>query len=235
MDGYARQIPLIGEEGQEKLMKSRVLVVGAGGLGSVVITYLVSAGIGKIGIVDGDVVEEHNLQRQFIHAGNVGKNKALSAMEFVERLNPDVEVEAYPFNLNESNIAIAKHYDVVVACPDNFETRLILNDFCVRNDIPMVHGAIYGFEGEVTTVVGSPCYRCLYSSFPKQEERFTPVFGFTCGVAGSIQCAETIKVLLGMEVLRGKLLRFDLRSMEFFTIEYERNPNCLACKNRKEG
>ena len=230
MDRYVRQIPLIGEEGQEKLMKSSVLVVGAGGLGSVVITYLASAGIGKLGIVDGDIVEEHNLQRQFIHANNIGKNKAVSAMEFIEKLNPDIEVEVYPFHLDESNVSIAKHYDVVVACPDNFETRLILNDFCVKNGIPMVHGAIYGFEGEITTIIGSPCYRCLYMGFPKQEIRLTPIFGFTCGVAGSIQCAEVVKVILGMEVLRGKLLRFDLRNMEFITIEFERNPKCPTCK-----
>ncbi len=230
MDRYIRQIPLVGVEGQEKLMDSKVLVVGAGGLGSVVVTYLACAGVGKIGIVDGDVVEEHNLQRQFIHAGNVGKNKAVSAMEFVERLNPDVEVEVYPFNLNERNVRIAKDYDVVASCPDNFETRLILNDFCVRNGIPMVHGAVYGFEGEVTTVTGSPCYRCLYSSFPKQEKvGDSPIFGFTCGVTGSIQCAEVVKVILGMEVLKGKLLRFDLRCNDFFTVEYEKSDRCNVC------
>ena len=233
MDRYIRQISLIGKEGQEKLMNSRVLVVGAGGLGSVVITYLASAGIGKIGIVDGDVVEEHNLQRQFIHAGRVGKNKALSAMEFIESLNPEVEVEIYPFNIDEKNVSIAKHYDVVVACTDNFETRLILNDFCVRNRIPFVHGAVYGFEGEVTTVVGSPCYRCLYSSFPKQNGIDTaPIMGFTCGVTGSVQCAEVIKVILGMDVLKGKLLRFDLRTMDFFVVEYDINPKCICRKYR---
>ncbi len=229
MERYKRQVLLIGREGQEILMESKVLVVGAGGLGSVVITYLASAGIGKIGIVDGDVVEEHNLQRQFIHAGKIGKNKAISAMEFVEILNPDVEVEVYPFEINDKNVKIAKDYDVVVLCPDNFETRLIVNDFCIRNEIPFVHGAVYGFEGEVTTVTGSPCYRCLYSSFPKQKIGISPIFGFTCGVAGSIQCAEVIKILLGMETLKGKLLRFDLKNMEFFEIEYM--PRCPICKN----
>ncbi len=229
MERYKRQVLLIGREGQEILMESKVLVVGAGGLGSVVITYLASAGIGKIGIVDGDVVEEHNLQRQFIHAGKIGKNKAISAMEFVENLNPDVEVEVYPFEIDDKNVKIAKDYDVVVLCPDNFETRLIVNDFCIRNEIPFVHGAVHGFEGEVTTVTGSPCYRCLYSSFPKQKIGISPIFGFTCGVAGSIQCAEVIKILLGMETLKGKLLRFDLKNMEFFEIEYM--PRCPICKN----
>ena len=232
LDRYTRQLPLIGKEGQEKLLESSVLVVGAGGLGSIVITYLASAGIGRIGILDGDTVEEHNLQRQFIHAGNVGMNKAESAGVFVERLNPDVEVEVYPYKLDESNLSIVERYDVVVACPDNFETRLLLNDKCVSMGKPLVHGAVYGFEGEVTTITGSPCYRCLYMSFPKQKaEGITPIIGFTCGVAGSIQSAEVIKVLLGMEVLRGRLLRFDLRTMEFFEIRYERYPNCPTCSS----
>jgi len=225
---YLRQIPLIGKEGQKKLKKSSVLVVGAGGLGSVVITYLACAGIGKIGVVDGDVVEEHNLQRQFIHAEKIGKNKAISAMEFIERLNPEVEIEIYPFNVNEKNVNIAMNYDVVVSCLDNFESRLILNDFCVKNDIPMIHGAVYGFEGEVTTIIESPCYRCLYLSFPKQDTTDTPIMGFTCGVTGSIQCSEAIKVILGMDVLKGRLLRFDLRGMDFFEIKFDKNPSCLC-------
>ncbi|RLI85836.1 MAG: adenylyltransferase [Archaeoglobales archaeon] len=229
MDRYIRQIPVIGERGQERLIDSSVLIVGAGGLGSVVLTYLASAGVGRIGIVDGDIVEEHNLQRQFVHAGKIGKNKAISAMDFVERLNPNVEVEAYPFNVNEKNVKVAKHYDVVALCPDNFEVRLILNDFCIENGIPFVHGAVYGFEGEVTTVIGSPCYRCLYLKFPKQKNS-TPIMGFTCGVTGSIQSAEVIKVILDMEVLKGRLLRFDLRSMDFFEVKYDRDSRCICKK-----
>lgn len=230
MEKYRRQISIIGREGQEKLLNSKVLVVGAGGLGSAVITYLASAGIGKLGIVDGDVVEEHNLQRQFIHSGNVGMSKAKSACEFVRDLNPDVDVRAYPFNITAENAEIVRKYDLVVSCPDNFETRLLLNDVCLMFRKPLVHGAVYAFEGEVTTISGSPCYRCLYMSFPKQESVEPSIFGFTCGVVGSIQSAEAIKALLGMETLRGRLLRIDLLNMEFFEVRYSKNPNCICSK-----
>ncbi len=227
---YSRQLELIGEDGQRKLRRAKVLVVGAGGLGSPVIAYLAGAGVGRIGIVDGDVVEEHNLQRQIIHAGNVGKNKAESAKEFVERLNPEVEAVAYPFHLNSDNVEeLVREYDVVVSCPDNFETRLLLNDFCVKLGRPMVHGAIYGFEGEIMTVRGSPCYRCLYVSFPKVDASAVQVMGFTAGFFGCVQASEAVKLILGMEVLEGKLFRGDLRSMEFFTIDVKPNPNCPAC------
>ncbi len=234
MNRYIRQIPLIGEEGQERLMRAKVLVVGAGGLGSPVISYLAAAGIGKLGIVDGDVVEEHNLQRQVIHAGNVGMNKAESAKMFVERLNPDVEVEAYPFDIDPSNvIEIVKDYDVVVSCPDNFKTRLLLNDACRILGKPLVHAAIFGFEGEATTIVDTPCYRCLYATFPKVEEvKDTPVMGFTAGFFGCIQASETVKLILGMDVLKGRLFRGDLRTMEFFEIEVSTNPKCPVCSGK---
>ncbi len=231
MDRYIRQIPIIGEEGQKKLKKAKVLVVGAGGLGSPVISYLAAAGVGRMGIVDGDLVEEHNLQRQIIHAGNVGMNKAESAKAFVERLNPEVKVEAYPFNITPENVLeIVKKYDVIVSCPDNFETRLLLNDACRILGRPMVHAAIFGFEGEAMTIVDTPCYRCLYSSFPKVDRTSTAVMGFTAGFFGCVQASETVKLILGMEVLRGKLFRGDLRTMEFFEVEIDTNPNCPVCK-----
>ena len=231
---YIRQIPIIGEEGQKKLMKAKVLVVGAGGLGSSVIAYLASAGVGKLGIADGDVVEEHNLQRQIIHAGNIGMNKAESAKKFVEKLNPDVDVVAYPFNINPSNVLeIVKDYDIVVSCPDNFGTRLLLNDACRILGKPMVHAAIFGFEGEAMTIVDTPCYRCLYTTFPKMEGgAATAVMGFTAGLFGCIQASEAIKLILGMEVLKGRLLRIDLRTMEFFDVEISTNPNCPICNGR---
>jgi len=230
MDRYLRQLELIGEEGQRKISKAKVLVVGAGGLGSPVIAYLAGAGVGKLGIADGDIVEEHNLQRQIIHAGKVGMNKAESAKEFVESINPDVEVVAYPFHVTSENVEdLVKEYDIVVSCPDNFKTRLLLNDACIKFGKPMVHGAIYGFEGEIMTITGSPCYRCLYMSFPKVDASAIAVMGFTAGFFGCIQASETIKLILGMEVLEGKLFRGDLRSMEFFTIEIKPNPNCPTC------
>jgi len=231
---YIRQIPIIGEDGQKKLMKAKVLVVGAGGLGSPVIAYLAAAGIGRLGIVDGDVVEEHNLQRQIIHAGNVGMNKAESAKKFVEMLNPDVEVIAYPFNIDPSNVLeIVREYDVVVSCPDNFSTRLLLNDACKILRKPMVHAAIFGFEGEAMTIVDTPCYRCLYTTFPKIEEEIsTAIMGFTAGFFGCIQASEVIKIVLGKDVLKGRLLRVDLQTMEFFEIEVSTNPNCPICSGK---
>ncbi len=234
LNRYIRQLPIIGEDGQKKLMKAKVLVVGAGGLGSPVIAYLAAAGVGKLGIVDGDVVEEHNLQRQIIHVGNVGMNKAESAKRFVEKLNPDVEVIAYPFNINPFNVLeIVKEYDVIVSCPDNFSTRLLLNDACKILGKPMVHAAIFGFEGEAMTIVDTPCYRCLYTTFPKIEgEIATATMGFTAGFFGCIQASEAIKLILGMDVLKDRLLRIDLRTMEFFEVEVSTNPNCPVCNGK---
>ncbi len=234
---YLRQIQVIGEEGQRRIRRAKVLVVGAGGLGSSAIAYLAGAGVGKLGIVDGDRVEEHNLQRQIIHAGRIGMNKAESAKRFVEDLNPEVEVDAYPFHINPDNVVeIVKEYDVVVSCPDDFNTRLMLNDACKILGKPMVHAAIYGFEGEAITIVDSPCYRCLYMSFPRMEgEHARAVMGFTAGVFGCIQASEAIKLILGMEVLKGRLLRADLRAMEFFEVRVERNPKCPTCGGRLKG
>jgi len=230
---YIRQIMIIGEEGQEKLSKAKVLVVGAGGLGSVVIAYLSAAGVGKLGIVDGDVVEEHNLQRQIIHAGNIGMNKAESAEKFVKNLNPDVDVISYPFNLTPSNVIdIIKEYDIVVSCPDNLTTRYLLNDACRILGKPMVHAAIYGFEGEAMTIVDTPCYRCIYpEAMPISEQ--VPVMGFTAGFFGCIQCAETIKLILGKkDILKGKMLRVDLSTMEWTEIKVITNPKCPVCNGK---
>ena len=234
---YLRQIPVIGEEGQRKLRRAKVLVVGAGGLGSAAIAYLACAGVGKLGIADGDAVEEHNLQRQIIHAGRVGMNKAKSARIFVEELNPEVDVEDYPFHITPDNaVEIVKRYDVVVSCPDDFATRLLLNDTCKMLGKPMVHAAIYAFEGEAITIVDSPCYRCLYMKFPRMEgEHARAVMGFTAGLFGCIQASEAIKLILGMEVLSGRMLRADLRTMEFFEIKIDRNPECPTCSGKLKG
>lgn len=223
---------VFGEEGQKKLFKAKVLVVGAGGLGSAVIQYLAAAGIGKLGIVDGDVVEEHNLQRQTIHAGNVGMNKAESAKLFVEKLNPEVEVLAYPFNIAPKNVLeIIKNYDVVVSCPDNFKVRYLLNDACKIEEKPFIHAAIYGFEGEAFTVIDTPCYRCLFPQAP--EINGLAVIGSTAGLFGCIQASETIKVITGYgNPLEGKLLRIDLSTMEFFEVKFKTNPNCPVCNGK---
>ena len=229
---YLRQIPLIGKDGQERLFKAKVLVVGAGGLGSAAIQYLAAAGIGKLGIVDGDIVEEHNLQRQTIHAGNVGMNKAESARLFVEKLNPDVDVVAYPFDLSPYNVLeIISKYDVVVSCPDNFKTRYLLNDACKIEKKSFVHAAIHGFEGEAFTVVNTPCYRCI---FPIASNiRSLAVIGSTAGLFGCIQAAETIKLITGYgEVLNGRLIRVDLSTMDFIEIKFKTNKNCPVCSGK---
>lgn len=234
MERYVRQIivPEFGEEGQKKLFNAKVLVVGAGGLGSPVIAYLAAAGVGKLGIVDGDVVEVSNLQRQIIHAGKLGMNKAESAKEFVEKLNPDVEVEIYPYTVTPNNVMdLIADYDVVVSCPDNLVTRYILNDACRVAGKPMVHAAIYGFEGEAMTIKKSPCYRCIFPEAPEGAGT-RAVMGFTAGLFGCIQAAETIKLIAGLPTLEGKLLRIDLLTMEVFEIPFSENPNCPICSGK---
>jgi len=232
---YIRQIMLseFGEDGQERLFKAKVLVVGAGGLGSAAITYLAAAGVGELGIVDGDIVEEHNLQRQTIHAGKVGMNKAESAKIFVEELNPDVEVVAYPFNITPDNVMeLVKEYDVVVLCPDNLATRYLVNDACMLTGTPFVHSAIGDFEGEVMTVTQTPCYRCVFPEAPEQINHEVGVMGFTAGFFGCIQAAETIKLIAGLRTLAGKYLRVNLLSMEFITVDLKRNPECPVCSGK---
>ncbi|AGK61034.1 Dinucleotide-utilizing enzymes involved in molybdopterin and thiamine biosynthesis family 2 [Archaeoglobus sulfaticallidus PM70-1] len=234
MERYIRQlmIPYFGEEAQEKLLSSKVLIVGAGGLGSPVIMYLSSAGVGELTIVDFDAVEKTNLQRQVIHAGKIGWNKAESAMEFVSKLNPDVYVRTLKEKIEPGNVMdIINGHDLVVSCPDNFRTRFLLNDACRIKGIPLIHGAIFEFEGEAMTITdSSPCYRCLY---PEAYPEKTPgIIGATAGVIGSIQAVEAIKVLTGLGDLLDCLLRVDLLSMELFKIEIKRRDDCPICNGR---
>ncbi len=229
-DRYVRQIQVFGEEGQEKLANARVLVVGAGGLGSAVIAYLAAAGVGRLGIVDGDIVEKSNLQRQIIHAGKIGENKAESAAEFVEKVNPEVVVDIYPYNVNPKNVEkLVGPYDVIVGCPDNFETRYLLNDECLKENKPFVHAAVYSMEGEVAVFRGSPCYRCYLPKVPETTGR--AIVGVTAGIFGCLQAAEVIKIITGYcDVLFGKVLRGDLCSMSFFTIELTTREGCICTK-----
>lgn len=232
---YKRQIEVFGIVGQEKLMKAKVLVVGAGGLGSPVIAYLAAAGVGRIGIVDGDYVEESNLQRQIIHAGNLKENKAESAAKFVEKLNPHVVVDIYPYSINPKNaIDLIKPYDVVVGCPDDFKTRYIVNDACMLLGKPFVHAAVYGWEGELSVFTGKPCYRCYLPKAPTEIGR--AIVGSTAGVFGSIQSAEVIKLITGSgEIMKGRIMRGDLASMDFFSFEISGNPECPVCSGRLRG
>jgi molybdopterin/thiamine biosynthesis adenylyltransferase len=237
---YARQLimPEIGGKGQVKLLKSKAIVVGAGGLGSAAIQYLAGAGVGKIGIVDGDSVDITNLQRQTIHAGNLGMNKAESAAKFVKTLNPDVEVEVYPENVNVNNVRdIIREYDVVVDCTDNFPSRFLLNDACVMEKIPLVHSAVLRFIGEIMTIVpDSACYRCVFpeapppGSVPSCQE--AGIAGVATGIFGVMQATEAIKLILGLEILENKMLYADLLTMEFDLIDIRKDRNCPVCSGK---
>ena len=226
---------VFGEGGQKRLREASVLVVGAGGLGSPVIAYLAAAGVGRIGIVDADSVEESNLQRQIIHAGNIGKNKAESAAEFVKKLNPDVEVDIYPFSLTPKNVLdTIKPYDVVVGCPDSFRVRYMLNDACMLLRKPFVHAAVYAWEGEVGAFFGKPCYRCYLPASPEESGR--AIVGATTGAFGCLQPAEVIKIINGSgKTLSGKLVIGDLAEMDFFTINIPKNIDCPVCSGRLKG
>ncbi len=237
---YHRQIilPGIGERGQALLGSSRVLLVGAGGLGSPAALYLAAAGVGTIGIVDGDTVDLSNLHRQIIHdTPAVGTRKVDSARETLARLNPDVEVVPFDLRLDAGNaLEILAGWDVVVDGSDNFPTRYLVNDACVLLGIPCVYGAIFRFEGQASVFgsPGGPCYRCLFRDPPPPD--LVPgceeagVLGVLPGIVGSIQAAETLKLLLGTgRSLAGRLLLIDAGTMEFRELEIRRDPDCPLC------
>jgi adenylyltransferase/sulfurtransferase len=239
LDRYSRHIIMdeIGPEGQAKLLDGSVLVVGAGGLGSPVVQYLAAAGVGRLGIVDDDEVERSNLQRQIVHAdADVGRPKAESAAEYVTDLNPDVAVEPQVERVDTDNAAaLVSEYDVVVDASDNFRTRYLLNDVSRLQDTPLVHGAIYRFEGQATTLVpDGPCYRCLFPEAPEPGEvpdcATTGVLGVLPGTVGCIQATEAAKLLLDTgEVLDGRLLFYDAMDMSFETVPYAADPDCPVC------
>ncbi|MEI8406060.1 MAG: molybdopterin-synthase adenylyltransferase MoeB [Actinomycetes bacterium] len=231
-------LPEVGEKGQQKLLESKVLMLGAGGLGSPSALYLAAAGIGTIGIIDMDVVDESNLQRQILHnLDRVGMRKVDSARKTIELINPDVTVETYDTRLGADNILdIIDGYDVIVDGTDNFPTRYLVNDAALLKRIPVVHGSIFRFEGQITVFdpyVG-PCYRCMIPEPPPAE--LAPscaeagVLGVLPGIVGSIQALETIKVLLGLgETLVGRLLAFDALEESFRAFKVRRDPECPAC------
>ena len=238
---YSRHllIPEVGEEGQRKLLDSRILLIGAGGLGSPASLYLAAAGVGRIGIVDDDVVDASNLQRQIIHSTQrLGEPKAQSAKDTIEALNPDVEVVTYRERLSSENVdrILADGWDVIVDGADNFPTRYLVNDASVWHDIPVVHGSIYRFEGQVTVFKpnAGPCYRCLFPQPPPPE--LAPscaeggVLGVLPGIIGSLQASEALKLALGVgESLAGRLLLFDALSTDFSEVLLRRDPDCPVC------
>jgi len=239
LDRYSRHIIMdeVGPDGQERLLDGRALVLGAGGLGSPVVQYLAAAGVGTLGIVDDDVVELSNLQRQIVHGDDdVGEPKVDSAADFVADLNPDVDVETYETRIGPDDArGLLADYDVVVDCTDNFETRYVVNDAARLEATPVVHGAIYKFEGQATTLrPDGPCYRCLFPEPPEPgvvpDCAATGVLGVLPGTMGCIQATEAVKLLLDVgEPLAGRLLFYDAMDMTFDTAPYARNPDCPAC------
>jgi molybdopterin/thiamine biosynthesis adenylyltransferase len=228
----------VGEQGQFKLLDSRVLLIGAGGLGSPAAYYLAAAGVGTIGIIDSDVVEESNLQRQILHnTKRVGQYKAESARETLEALNPDVKVITYIERLDETNVTrILADYDVILDGTDNFPTRYLLNDAALLANKPVVHGSVFRFEGQLTVFKPNegPCYRCLYPEPPPPE--LAPscaeagVLGVLPGIIGLLQATETIKLLLGIgDPLVGRLMTYDGLAGEFSELHLFRDPACPAC------
>jgi molybdopterin/thiamine biosynthesis adenylyltransferase/rhodanese-related sulfurtransferase len=238
---YSRHllIPEVGIEGQTKLLQSRVLLIGAGGLGSPASLYLAAAGVGTLGIVDDDRVDASNLQRQIAHSTeSLGDWKVDSAKRTLEALNPDVDVVGYKERLTSENVEriLADGWDVILDGADNFPTRYLVNDASVWHDIPVVHGSIYRFEGQVTVFKpgAGPCYRCLFPTPPPPE--LAPscaeggVLGVLPGIVGSLQASETIKLLLGIgDSLVGRLLLFDALATEFNEVRLRKDPACPVC------
>lgn len=242
MERYSRHLlmPEVGEAGQLKLLGSKVLLIGAGGLGSPAAFYLAAAGVGTIGIVDHDVVDRSNLQRQILHCDQrVGQSKVGSARQTLTALNPGITIVPHELRLTSANVEqVLAGYDVVIDGSDNFPTRYLVNDACVKLGLPNVHGSVYRFEGQVTVFWPrggrGPCYRCLYPEPPPAE--FAPscaeagVLGVLPGVIGLLQATEAIKLLLGIgEPLIGRLLYYDALRAEFRSLELPRDARCRYC------
>ena len=231
-------LPEVGEAGQQKLLESKVLLLGAGGLGSPAALYLAAAGVGTIGIVDMDVVDASNIQRQILHnTERIGDRKVDSAKKTLTAMNPDVNVVTYDVRIGADNIVdLFSGYDLVVDGTDNFPTRYLVNDASLLTHTPVVHGSIFRFEGQVSVFdpYNGPCYRCLVPEPPPPE--LAPscaeagVLGVLCGIIGSLQAVEAVKLLLGIgEPLVGRLLAYDALAEEFRTFKVRRDPSCPAC------
>jgi adenylyltransferase/sulfurtransferase len=241
IERYSRQIlvPDLGGKGQIRLRQARVLVIGAGGLGSPAAFYLAAAGVGTLGLVDSDRVELSNLQRQILHATpDIGRHKVESARAKLTLLNPDVEISLYPARFEEDNGAdIARDYHFIIDGSDNFSTKFLVNDLAIKLDIAFSHAGIVRLQGQTMTVIPgkSACYRCLFKTSPPPEEILScqqaGILGAVAGTIGSIQATEAIKYLTGFDegLLTDRLLTYDAKNMNFHTVEVRRDPACIAC------
>lgn len=241
IERYSRQImvPDIGGKGQLHLRQARVLVIGAGGLGSPAAFYLAAAGVGTLGIIDPDNVELSNLQRQILHAtADIGRQKVVSAQAKLNQLNPDVDIKTYAARFEESNAAeIAANYQFIVDGSDNFDTKFLVNDIAIRLGIAFSHAGIVRLQGQTMTVLPrqTACYRCLFQTPPPPEEilncQQSGILGAVAGTLGTIQATEAVKYLAGFEegLLTDRLLTYDAKRMKFHTVEVHRNRNCAAC------
>lgn len=234
---YSRHLMLseVGEKGQKKLLSAKVLVIGLGGLGSPVSYYLAAAGVGCLGLLDSDVVDISNLQRQILHSTpTIGMPKVISAKRTINALNPDVNVRIHHERLTEENAQkIIREYDIVVDASDNLPTRYVMNDACMSLNKPLVHGSIFQFEGRATVFVPwqGPCYRCLFPEMPPQEMLPGPndigLLGVLPGVIGTIEATETIKLILGIgNPLIERLIVYDALNMNFMEIRTSRSKAC---------
>lgn len=243
---YERQmiLPEIGTEGQMKLKKASVLIIGAGGLGSPAAFYLAAAGVGRLGIADADEVGMSNLQRQILHSvKNLGRNKAESAKEALERFNDEVEIETWPCFVTPENITeLIERYDFVIDASDNFETKFLINDACVLASKPFCHAGVLRFEGQVMTYVPGegPCYRCVFEEIPKEEDvekaSQVGVIGAAAGMLGCVQALEAIKYIVGAgELLTGKLFVINGLTMQSRLVKFGgRSEHCRVCGNNAD-
>lgn len=240
IERYSRQMILkeVGAAGQEKLLASRVLIVGTGGLGSPAALYLAAAGVGTIAIIDTDRVELANLQRQIIHfSEDVGKEKIASAQRKIKAINPEVKVRTYLAKVTASNIAeIIKDYDFVLDATDNFPSKFLINDACYFEKVPFSHASVLGFDGQIITVLpgGTACYRCVLASPPPLGAvpscAQAGVLGTLPGVIGCLQATEALKFLMGIgKLLTDRLLIYDALQMQFRQVRVNRNPQCPVC------
>ena len=242
---YSRHIllPEVGGKGQKKLAQAKIFVVGAGGLGSPVALYLAAAGVGTIGLIDSDIVDISNLQRQVLHhTPDVGRSKVQSAKEKIEALNPDVNVETYETRFGQENaIDLIKPYDIVIDGVDNFPAKFLINDACYFSEKPLIHGGILRFEGRVFSIFPgqSACYRCIFKQpppaglVPSCQE--AGIIGAVAGIIGTIQATEAIKIVLGIgQPLTNRILDFDAQKTTFREIKTKRNPKCILCGENPE-